>query len=571
MTSIVVNAGVSTPIVTDSDKSVQVSLNVAPISLEQDTVALNIIKSNDTSIRVDVHHPPITFVTCGGQGPPGAAGSGVGGVFVLDVVPAGSGIVSEKEYDNDTVPENAVVERAVTDTAIVRVIIGCNGGSNNYSPAATVAGVPVIFSETSTKRWFVGYADVSLEVGVNTLPVTSDTGGESQVIINRLGGGPSILSISFGAYPGTQTELKAGDILSVTITTELPATSITIYNQGATTGTNFAVIGGVATGNIIISSATGEQSIVAKAMNSFGTYGSDFISSTLLLNQTYPTFGAFSVTYPPGQQALKGSEQAQVSRVVSNFDTLSYTSPHLSIADPSSYSVTKTVTNIHNGYVNSGSNYTITANRAANNATASASGLVKIAATQATAGISISPSGRLVSSPAGIVYNVTITPSQVLLYAPTLEASLGTWVGSWTASGSNWVRGLLIADSTPRGSGLFSELSLTNLAGITSSTITSGANYTVGGFTLRTLTFPAFSRVALIGTSVLDETKTSAWSQGGVPLTRQTDTVSRSNGYYIADSLGNYNPTGSYMALSDTAIVGANTSGTLTASIQEIS
>ncbi|MEO5344213.1 MAG: hypothetical protein H7842_12925 [Gammaproteobacteria bacterium SHHR-1] len=513
------------------------------------------------------------LITAGEQGPPGPPGAGGGGageVFILDVTPTASGIVSGKTYVPDTVPANVEISYCLSDTKQVRVHIGCEGGADSYSPQVSINGVPATLAESSTKRWFTGYADLTLESGVNTVTAVSDAGGEDTAEVEVLGAGPAILGISFGPYPGSQTELKAGDTISITVTTEPEATSVSVLLAGAAMATTLAASGGQATGTITTSSASGAQPVSAKARNSFGTYGEVFVSDPLTLNQTYPSFGSPSVVYPAGQSALKGSETAALTLTASNFDTISYNSAQVSVPDPASYAATKTVTNLHTGYTGSGSNVTVSATRAANNATASTTALVKIAAVAPTASVTTSPAGRMVSSPTGITYEVRVTPNQTLLSAPTLSADKGTWTGSWVLSGSYWKRGLIIADSTPKGAGLFSDLTLPGLAGLVGSTITSGAAYSVGGFTLRTLTFPAFSRVAALGTPVADETKTSAVSQGGVTLARQTDTVSRPDGYYIANVAGDYDPNGSYMALSDTGIAGANTTGTLTASIREV-
>ena len=45
--------------------------------------------------------------------------------------------------------------------------------------------------------------------------------------------------------------------------------------------------------------------------------------------------------------------------------------------------------------------------------------------------------------------------------------------------------------------------------------------------------------------------------------------VAASGGYYIADANAAYNPIGSYIALSDVAFAGSNTTGTLQGIIQE--
>jgi len=111
---------------------------------------------------------------------------------------------------------------------------------------------------------------------------------------------------------------------------------------------------------------------------------------------------------------------------------------------------------------------------------------------------------------------------------------------------------------------------LQGLSGIAGFEITAGSTYEVGGFILRTVTFPAFSRVAPIGAMVADASKTTAQLVGGAVLTRYSDNNVRTTGYYIANEDGTYNPTGGYLGLSDSAFVGSNTSGTLQATIQEI-
>lgn len=524
----------------------------------------------DLAVTVEVQETHVIAV--GQQGPAGPPGTGGGGeVFILDVTPTSSGIVGSKTYVPNTVPANVELATALSDTTNVRVHVGCEGGADSYSPVIEINGVQATLTESSTKRWFTGYADVVLTGGiVNTITATSDAGGSDTVDIEVLGAGPEILSITFGAYPGTQTELKMGDTISVTVNTEAEATSVTILASGATTGATLAVTGGVASGAITIANTSGSQTITARAKNSFGTFGNDFVSTPLTLNQTYPTIGGAVVAYSNGLSAMGAGETANVTMTITNADVVSYTSAYMTIDQPSVYAATKTVTNTFSGYYGSGANYFVTATRTANNATTNGNALVKIATTPASAAISIVPSGRLVSSPTGISYEVRITPDQTITAVGSLTASHGSWSGSWTNMGGYWKRTLVIADSVPRGTGVFSSLSITGLSGITGTSITSGSNYTVGGFSSRNVTFPAFSRVAPIGVAVADQTKTTAQVAGGAVLTRYTDNAIHTNGYYIANADGSYNPTGSYIGLSDSVFAGSNTSGTLQAIIQEV-
>lgn len=533
------------------------------------------VASSEAAINVLTSSPELLHVQMGMQGPPGRNGlPGInGGVFALDAQPAGAGIVGGKQYADGTVPAARVLTEATSDSATVRVYVGCNGGAENYSPAITVAGVPAILTETATKRWFEGYADVPLTVGENIIAIESDDGAITSVIINRVGAGPAVAAIVFGTYPGAQTSLKSGDLIDCTITTDLDAVTVTVQAGGAAGGSvTMPVVGGIAHGIIAIGSAIGMQGVTAIARNGFGTDGDAFASAaSLLLDQTYPSIGAITIGYDNGLQALGLAETGTLACTIGNADSVIYTSPDVLIADGNSYAPSKIIANNRTGYVGTGTNLTITANRAANNATTTAGTLVRIATIAPTASISIAGNpARLTSSPTGLDYEVRITPSQLVSTAPTLTASHGAWQGVWQNMGTYWRRSLRIADSTPRGAATFSGLSITGPSGITGNTITGGAAYTVGGFSQRTVTFPAFSRVAPLGVSVGNEAKTAAQIAGGAVLARHSDTGIYANGYYIANSDGSYNPTGDYLGLSDSVFAGSNTTGTLQAIVSEV-
>lgn len=480
------------------------------------------------------------------------------GAFVLDVT--NTSVVGAKVYET-----SALVSCSV-DTAAVRVWVGCEGDASAYTPTMTVNGVAATLTESATKRWFTGYADIVLpETGPNTVTARASTGSSGVATITKLAGGPEIQNVTFGAYPGTQTALKNGDVISVTITADSSATEVFVTGGSVVSGGPFAVTAGVATGTVTIGVATGSQTFTVAARNSFGTFGGTFTTPALNLSQTYPSFGAMTVTYPNGQGALGTDEAASVVCTVTNADEVTYTATGLSV--PAGYAATKIVTNTSAGYVATGVNYTITAVNSANNATASFSGLVKIATTVPTAYIT-SPV-RLVSSPSGQDSEIRIYPTQALLSAPSLDAQLGVWQGSWVNNGSYWSRMLRISDAYAKGAATFSNLSLTGLSGIAGSTITSGASYILGGMSSRTLTFAAFARVTALGCAVGDQTKTSASIVGGNTLSRYSNANVVANGYYIANADGSYNANGAYLGLSDSSLAGANTSGTLQATFAE--
>lgn len=503
------------------------------------------------------------------QGLKGDKGDGSAGLFILDVTPTSTGVVGNKARPL-TIPANKVLTSCISDTPNIRVSVGLDGGGSAYSPTCVIHGVNATITESSTARWFTGYADIVIDSNTTSVTAVSDNGASTTFAVSLAGAGPVINSAIFGSYPGSQTTLKAGDTIGVTINTEMSATEVSLLASGASNVTNtFTVTNGVATGTLVVGSASGAQSFTFKAKNSLGTYGENFVSSTVTLDQSVPTFGTLSVAYPASQSALKTGDAATVTCTVSDYTSITYTATGLTIGSSTSYSAAKTATLNTTGYVDSGSNYTITAYKASNGSSAVKTGLVYIATTAPTASITWSPTGRMVGSATGVDYTITVASTQNLNAAPTLNASAGTWMTSWAGSNKVWTRTLRIYDATAKGAAIFSGLAITNKALVAGSSITSGSSYTVGGFTSRTLTFPAFSRVVAIGTSVTDQTKTTCQIVGGNTLTRYTDNAVHTNGYYIANSDGTYNATGSYLGLSDSAFAGSNTSGTLQATLVE--
>lgn len=501
---------------------------------------------------------------------PRSGGAAVG-IFVTGVLPV-AGIVGGREYVPGTAPPNTVLSRAVSDADEVDVVVLVEGPSSFYSPAVKIGGVQAVVTQTATTRVFTAVARITLEPGDNVVRAEMEGGGSTTVLIERAAAGPAVLGVAFGPYPGAQTALKAGDVVQVTITTDPEATSVTVAGGGAN-GAQLVlpVINGVAAGAITVGSASGAQALYVTARNSLGTDGDAFASAPLALDQTYPTIAAIAPNYPLGQGGFGAGQSGTFTAAASGFDAITYASGDFTIDAPTAYAPTKAVELTGTGYAGSGANLTITATRAANGAVTVRSGLLKFATTPATAAITIQGNpARLVSSPSGQDYVVLLQPDQELLTPPLLSASLGAWQGSWTLSGGVWRRTLRITDAVPRGAGLFSGLVLTGLSGITGTAITSGSAYTVGGMAARTVTFPAFSRVAPLGAPVALAAQTSARITGGAVLTRYDDAGVRSNGYFIADAFGAYNPVGAYLGLSDAAFAGANTTGGLTAEFSEV-
>lgn len=521
----------------------------------------------------------VEIIEVGVPGPSGASAT-AGAVFITDVQPTSGGTVGNKQYVAGTIPANIDLTDADTDVDAVTVyVIAEGGGANEYTPSVTVDGNTVtnLVQDSNDKRYYTGSYAITVST-TRVVQVSSSNGGTDSVLITRLGAGPAITAFTLGAYPGSQTEVKEDDVVSITGTVENAAASAAILNFGAaksgTINLGAADSGGVGfksfTGTITVSGATGTFAARAEATNTFGTTGATFDSTnTLVLNQTYPTVNFVSTTYPATQNAVKDSETADVNVTASAFDIISYSSPNFSIPSPTAYAASKTITRTSGDYVNTGTNYSVSATRTANDATTVVNVLVVIQHVAPTASISISGSpARLRSSPSGEDYVVTITANQSLQNIPSLTAGIGTWQGSWAGTGP-YTRTLRIVDADAKGATTFSGLVLPGLANRDGSTITSGAAYTCGGFTNRTLTYAAFSQFEAIGTSVLDINKTVASYTGSSSLNLRNDLNNAFQAYSISNNVPVYDATGDQLFLNDQAFTGSNTTGTLQADIEE--
>lgn len=513
------------------------------------------------------------------------ASAGGGGIFITDVTPQNTGIVGLRQYVPNTVPANAVLQSAVTDTSAVRVTFVVEGTSAFYSPSVTVDGVAATLTEHATdKRFFTGTVNVTV-TETKTVVAVTDSGNSASVLITKSGAAPITQSVTIGALPNGQTAVKSGDVVPVTAIVENSAVAAEVIAGGAAGSVSSLTLGAADSGGVgfklvsgtfTVGTGTGAQKVSVRAQNLLGTWGAATQSTNqITLDQTVPTFGTVTITYPSSQTALKSSEQATVACSVTGADVYAYNATgEISLdGDPSTYAVSRTVSaKVGAGYTYNTNNYSIVATRTSNGAVATKNIAVNVSGVAATGAITITGSpSRLITSPTGQSYTVVVTTSQNIGVAPTLVASSGVWSGSWSGSGTTWSRTLIVTDGNPVGPQTFSGLVLTNRAGIVGNTITSGSNYTVGGFTRRTLTVPAFSQIVPIGATVVTNTKTNAkYSGAGLNLTYQPNTSNVAQGYTIVDAQGNFVATGgTHLWLNDAAFAGSNTSGTLKVEIEE--
>jgi hypothetical protein len=441
--------------------------------------------------------------------------AGTGFLYILNVTPQStSDNVGSKEYVPDTTPPNTVLTECTSDTANVTIEFLAEGGVH-YSPTVTLNGTTCSNLEQygTDRRLFHGSFDVTLSVvegESEDFILESSTDQSTSVTVTLGGAGPEITNISFGSYPGSQTALKYGDVIDVTVTVENDAVSCWIEDDKASNNEVSLTLGAVdgagagyryATGTITISNVATDAPVDAQASNDIGTAGSVYTSSNLTIDQDSPVITYNSTTYPAGQGALKDSEGALINVTVSDFDGITYSSPtnELSIPDTTTYEQTKTVTRIAGSYNDDTNNYRIVATKSSNDTSTTRQYVVIIANVAAQLSISL-PASRLrtggdgysnvgLTTLASIAeHTITINSNQQLDSVPTLadpDADKGIWVnGSFTNAGgmTSFTNDLEIDDDSTRGTHDWGAISGTNLSGLTTTVITGTDTYEIGGF-----------------------------------------------------------------------------------------
>lgn len=519
-----------------------------------------------------------------------------GGVYITDITPTSTGTVSNKVYE-----DGEVLKTCDTDTLEVTVSVLAISGPTHLIPRVVVNGVSVSNFTLNAQMRYTGSCNITLtDAAILRVIAEHYDGGSSEVIMTKAAG-PEILAFNFtGGYPGSQTELKSGDTFNIMFTTDVPSDYVEVsdYEACSSKSQSLSGSGPYTISTTITSRGSGTISNQRCRIRCRGTngiwgnwilsdvFGSGDGSAYVQLNNDAPvisTLSQASITYPATQQALKDSETAVIANTItvnSGSFTVAYTSPNseLSIANSTTYEASKTVTRIAGNYNITTNNFTINATKTSNNKTATArSVVVYIAHTTHTAAITL-PTSRLRSSPSGLSHVITITTSQILLEAPTLNA-LGSGEGTWQGSGfsgSNtvWTRSMLVVDTDTKGTFTFTGLVSKNLAGKELTTITSGANYTLGGFSSRTVTFAAWpNREASLGVQVSNTAKLTCVNNSkgeGYTITFKTSTADEVDKFTITEPTTVYNAAGNLVYNCDLANAIANGSGTATFTIEEI-
>lgn len=347
-----------------------------------------------------------------------------------------------------------------------------NGATDSESLTVKIANGPVISSATiitpaisAASPHVIGTTEIKDGDTVN-VEVEVDTQGESANSI-RL----SVLNA--GISNGSQTSMSSYS--SVLVSGDVYKYTIPVIVTGS-------------------SSRNGAQSVTIQASNQYGTYSDTLTSSnTATVNNTAPSITITSIDYPTGQSAIKNSESATINNTISNYDTVLFETllGQLNISNPTAWSASKVVDYNSGGYNISNNNLKITATKTSNGMSTIKRDIVKIANTPLSLSIN-NLASPLSSSPSGLSDNFNLVSDQQFLSAPTLSLDSSqtspsslTVTSSGTGTTSNSYR-ITVSDSDTKGTFLWG-VSATNLAGLSTTTISTNPNYILAGFSSRTI------------------------------------------------------------------------------------
>ncbi len=510
-----------------------------------------------------------------------------GSIMIKDIVP--------QDEDNEEVSSKTWIDvsgETVLDTCTTSTLDVIISIASSF-PMCRINDTTIELDEATDEGHYEKDINFSLpadatEVTVNLL-LPNDTLGAGYTTIVDIVAGPTLLTLHFtGGYPGSQTEMKVGDIFQITGTTDVPCVVARVLDFGACTTS----VQGFPSANTFVITATIDTTgytpaaLAAKvqARNAAGAYGPVAATTlnggsvdgynTVVCNDTIPVFldNGFTNTDNPGALAFKGVENGSQNTAISYFNTVAYTSPHddFTITDPTNYTAAKTITCKNPGdYNDSANNFKIIANRAANNATEVLEKIIEVADTAATLTVS-QPIASLRSED---TYTITVTSDQNLNGAPDLNiAGGGTWQGgSFAGSDKIWTRELLIEHDDAKGTVAWSQVTPAQSnssmnAGVTGDCI-------IGGFLEMEIVFnhaPAWnleplsnlSGVVTVGNLVCED-------NAGHVMTYQAGTGDGTYKYTITDAGGTPDVNGNYLRWCDLSAVSANTTGTAYLKIKE--
>ena len=432
-------------------------------------------------------------------------------VYLVNVVALDVG--SSVTLDRLEAPNDAVVQDIVTGSTRIRIELEWDRNIA-YEGIVLVNGVEVL-DPIQNGGTYTG--SVELDIDTETTAVIIERNGEVFSTPLELSAAPVIESIEFvtstnSGYPGTQTELKQGDNVTLHITTDIPVSEIeflgglrTLGVQPVSNSNNFEI-------TYTVTDTTARLNIPLLMSQEVRVRSVAYSQPATTINQLnhnnqYPLLAWGATSYPVAQQALKDNEAASSSNTAVHYDTIAYTSPNseLSVSNTATFENPKRTTRLAGTYNITVPNLMEQAVRNANNASSSASTVVWIAHQAPTININRTPVMRSGGNDSTQVqpYIVSVVANQRVLNKPfTLQAGNGTLSGGWTYFTNRFDSTINIHDTDPRGPSTFSGLSITNLAGVEVTAATT-MGYSIKGFVTRTVPVDHFGTTASINVSVV--------------------------------------------------------------------
>ena len=515
-----------------------------------------------------------------------------------------------------------VLEQATGNATNINVSVLAITGKKSLKPSwVRVNGLDVTLTQHTVENLWVGNLDITvstLENGVDDSPHYIITAEHSEGAIDTAKlypePKPVIDSVIFlGDYPLSSTGQTAYTVdrpvqievnsLDDFVQVEIVSDSNNACKPQLTptfSPTTTKTITGVTAG------ANATRGVKLKIKNATGTWSDIFDSSVvgiidhvniINLDDNTPTFAVDSIVYPGTQQALKNTEQAEVLYMYTNTEEIEVQSigADLDIVTPNpgvgdQILVDRSLSG--SGYNISSNNLRIIAKKLTNDTSLTVDTIVQIADSVPLLTLSgIHTTTRLRSGgnngTSQQSYAVVINSNQRLQNTPTLTPgsgggilTLSSWVGSNAGDGMQYSgKDLQVHDSMTRGSYEYEISGVLNLAGRETTLITSGKDYTIGGFVSRSGTFDAGVAYDDIGVNVSGLNNAakllvtiSAITGTYVENTTDSNYISGNHIFTIV-STGSptvFDQTGNAIRINEPNTVASNTTGLLPYTIEEL-
>lgn len=245
-----------------------------------------------------------------------------GNIFITDIEPINMSKSVIKTMN--TYPNDRSVLSVLSDDNSYKIIVEWDRGED-------ICGQPkineknIIGITNTAGGTYSGYVILnSTDIIDNKITATLNT--NTYTIAFSIITPPSISSITFGDLPNSQTELKEGDLIDVTIVADKPIDTVEFQDTGAfqyqslsvTSDTTVIVSGVISNRGDILQSLTG--SIRVKSTEGSWSGITESVA-TLPLNNIKPSIVINGIDYPIGQQAIKDTESATINYSLTNTDT----------------------------------------------------------------------------------------------------------------------------------------------------------------------------------------------------------------------------------------------------------